>query len=884
MNEDNQTDADALLKAVKQQESTLKKAKLKIFFAMAAGSGKTYAMLQGAQVLKKNGIDVIVGLVNTHGRSETAALLNGLKVIPEKPVEYKGIVLTEFDIDEVLRLKPQVVLVDELAHTNVPGSRHPKRWQDVKELLENGIDVHTTLNVQHVESLKDIVEGIAGITIRETVPDSIIEEAASIELIDITTDELLQRLKEGKVYLGDKSEVAAKNFFQEDRLTALREIALRYAAEKVDHELQGMVTSVGRLGEWKPRERLLIAVSQSPYSQKLIRMTRRLASNLHSPWIAAYIDDGSTLSIEDNNLLTKNLALARDLGAEIIVTNDSDIADGIKRIAKQRGVTQIILGRPPRKRFLGLFDSESIVDRLSRECIDIDIHVIRQEMQLTRHHKKLIALPKEKSYSSYIIAIITVAILGGLNWFLLSMIGYKVIGVIFLVGILGLSLFLRKGPIFLATFLSGFIWDFFFVPPTGSLEIDSTEDAALLIVYLLTAISTGILVDRARQKKDILEKREKNAQALYDIIRNIANTRRNDTSFDKVKEKLGQIFAGTFDIVVKTYDGGLPIDKSGTLLSDEKEKNACIWVFEHGKEAGWSTDTLPLSQNLYIPMVGLQDTVGVLIFRPKLDKVLSLDDMNFLFTVTQQLAKFFERRLSDDKIKRMEENKQMESMHTMILNRILHVLQHPISVFETSIVNIKILLKPTSEPALITEINKIEKAKENLKIILTNVSEMANLSGGFVSLDISLHNIKEVVNICCKNVKDIAFDHILTIKVEDNLPLVPLDVSLIEVLLFNLMTNAIYYSPKKSTVLIEAKKWDKYVLISVADEGKGIPEDQIDAIFEKFYSIADEATRNIGLGLAIAKAVAELHHGRITAENRPIKGAIFSVFLPFNNE
>ena len=463
MTEESRPSPDELLKAIQRQESSSKKGRLKIFLGMAAGVGKTYSMLESAQAIHRQGVNVVIGIVNTHGRKETAALLEGLTIIPPKKFQYKGIVLEELDIDAILQLKPQLVLVDELAHTNAPGSRHFKRWQDVEEIIENGIDVFTTLNVQHIESLRDVIENIAGVKIGETVPDSVIESAASIELVDLSPERLLQRLKEGKVYIGDNSTLAAQNFFQEDRLTALREIVLRYAAEKVDHDLHGMISTIER--KWKPREKLLVAINHNPNSLKLIRTTRRLAAHLDAPWIALHVNTGIILSEADNNHLAKNLSLARDLGAEVITTDNPSIADGIQRIAHQKGVTQIMLGRQPERSFFNLFHGASLFYKLSRDCGDIDIHVIGEEPSKTKLRMKFARSPHKVDLYSYFITFLFVCLLTGINWVLLPYIGYKVIGVFFLMGILFLSLFFRKGPIFFASILYALIWGFLLYSP-----------------------------------------------------------------------------------------------------------------------------------------------------------------------------------------------------------------------------------------------------------------------------------------------------------------------------------------------------------------------------------------------------------------------------------
>ncbi len=398
MDPEDRPNPDELLQAIQQTESKTSKGKLKIFLGMAAGVGKTYAMLQAAQDLQSQGVNVVVGSIDTHGRKETAALLENLKIIPPQTIVYRGSTFEELNLTEILRTKPQLVLVDELAHSSVPGSSHAKRWQDVMEILDYGIDVYSTLNVQHIESLKEFVESITGILIREMVPDSVIESAAYIEIVDITPQELLVRLKQGKVYLGDKSTVAARNFFQTDRLTALREIIFRYAAEKIDHELHNMVSIASRSIGWKHREKLLVAIGHTLHSQKLIRTTRRLAFNLNSPWIALHVNDGSSLEKKDADILAKNLAMARDLGAEVVIVEDTNIANAIQNIARHHGVTQVVIGQISSHTPFDFLFKRTLVDDLAHYSNDFDIHIVRKSVdeQLQNTHYSLSSLLKNK--------------------------------------------------------------------------------------------------------------------------------------------------------------------------------------------------------------------------------------------------------------------------------------------------------------------------------------------------------------------------------------------------------------------------------------------------------------------------------------------------------
>lgn len=877
MNDDERPDPDKLLEAIKRQESDEYKGHLKIFLGMAAGVGKTYAMLEAAQKRKREGVNVVVGTVNTHGRKETAALLEGLTIIPEKWIKYKDTVFEELDIDEILRQKPSLVLVDELAHTNIPGSRHEKRWQDVIELLENGIDVYTTLNVQHIESLKDLIENIAGIQIRETVPDKIIETASSIELVDITPEELRQRLKEGKVYLGDKSLVAAENFFKEDRLTALREVVLRYAAEKVDHDLQGMM-SVERKSGWKPRERLLVAVSSSPFSQKLIRTTRRLAYNQGAPWIALHVNDGRVLSEAEKTVLTKNLALSRDLGAEIITTNDPNISQAIERVARQKGVTQIILGRPPKRYFWNIFPRRTLLDQLAIDCNDIDIHVIRQIPSIKNNREFILSFTDQAS--SYPIIFISVFGVIVLNFLLEPFLGYRIVGFLFLISILILAQFFRKGPIFFATIIYALVWDYFFVPPKGSFEISSGEDLAFLFLYFLTAIFTGIWIDRAKQNKEMLVKREEATQALYDITKEIASSSLSTEVFKNISQKLGFLLGGECNIVLQKLDNGLSFANVPTLDNNEKEKAAAQWVFDNGKEAGWSTTTLSGAKHLFIPLKGYQEIVGVLTYEPIGNKELSLEEKSFLYSVSQQIANHIERLFLQERQRQYEYYNQIEKIYQSILNLLSKQFDKPVKIIQEAVKDLKEENIVKEGKLGLRTVHRIENYSEGLNRILENISTMAKLSAGLAPIQMKKNSIKEVVNACCEDVKELLKTRRLIVNIPDDLPPIYFDFSQIEILICNLILNAIENSPPGSIIELIAKLSENYLILSVLDEGKGIPENLTETIFEKFFKLPDDTSSGIGLGLSIAKTIAENHGGLLKAENRPIRGAKFSLLLP----
>lgn len=619
--EEEKLNPDELLKAIQQQESNL--GKLKIFFGMAAGVGKTYAMLQDGQEKLKEGINVVIGTINTHGREETEALIKGIPLIPEKWIKYKDTVFEEMDLEKILETKPDLVLVDELAHTNVPGSKHPKRWQDVIEILEAGIDVYTTVNVQHIESRKDLVESLTGIQVRETVPDSILEKATNIEVIDIPPPELLDRLHEGKVYLGDQSVLAAQNFFKEENLMALREIALRFTAEKVDHDLHGILKGKG----WKTRERLLVAISPSPSSEQLIRAARRLAFELDAPWYAVHINTGKPLTGQEQARLNRYYNLARDLGATVIISEDRDIAEALQRIARQHDITRIIIGRPPKKKFAlwNIFQG-SFIDKLENDNKHIDIIILRQEKLTNIYERSLAFLEASAPWSDYGLVFIFIMCLTAIGFLINPFIGYKAVGFVFLLGILVLSFLVGRGPIFVAALLSAISWDFLFIPPLFSPTISDFEDIILVFTYFIIAAVIGMMASRLHEQDQLLRKREEKAEKLYDIEREILNSTTLVELRKNVCSRLENIFPGKFDILTENSEISI------------KEKPAVDWVLRNGKVGGWATDTLPSVEGLYFPIKLRNQILGVLAYFSKNKVPLTIEEMNFIETVTQQLA------------------------------------------------------------------------------------------------------------------------------------------------------------------------------------------------------------------------------------------------------
>lgn len=882
MDEDRRPDPEDLLKAIRLEEIKKKRGRLKIFLGMAAGAGKTYSMLEEAHRLNVSEVYIVSGTIDTHGREETEKLLDGLHHVPEKWVKYKETIFEELDIDKVLSMKPQLVLVDELAHSNIPGSRHVKRWQDVEELLNNGIDVYTTLNVQHIESLKDVVEKITGITIRETVPDAIIDAANYVQIIDITPKELLERLHQGKIYFGEQSIRAAENFFQEDKLTALRELLFRYSADKVDRDLRELQVAQGK-ESWKIREKLLVAISPRNHAQKLIRIAKRLANNLYVPWIALYVETGKLKTASEEKMLAKNLTLARELNAEVITISDTNIPETISRVANQKDITQVIIGNTPDSFLFQWFPRITILNRLVTNCVDTDIHIIRRTDKEPTDTSFQIQFPSLSRLLSYFVAACTViALTVGLSHILPNT-DYQVIGLIYLMAILGMSLFFRRGPLFFAALLSTLLWNYYFIPSIGSFSVLNEEDVALLALFFIGAILTGGLAEQVRNNKTMLLKREETTQALYEIARVITTSPSTKQILQSIKQKLKSLFPGHCDILLKTPEGTLDIGTSPDIQSDKQEEAAAMWVFENATEAGWSTLTLPSQRHYFLPIKGYHETVGVLAYRPIDKKSLSTEEKNFLYTVAQLLGTYLERTFTEERKHRLQYVDQTEKFYQLILNMISNQFQTPLNITRIALSELKNDKTFRDYAPGMKALYRIEYAMGQLVHVIENISLMAKITAGIAPLNKEKHAIKSLIDACIENVAQFIGSHKIQVNIQSHLPEIDFDFSLIESLISNLIFNALENSPPLSTVEINAKQVENSLLLSIADEGKGIPPEALGAIFEKFYRVPGTESNGLGLGLSIAKNIAEVHGGNLKAENRPQGGAKFTLFLPIKS-
>ena len=593
MSEHERPNPDVLLAALQKEDAKSKRGKLKVFFGMAPGVGKTYAMLEAARRELVAGRDVVMGYVETHGRKETDALADGLAVIPRRATEYRGVNLTEMDLDAVLARHPQLALVDEFAHTNAPSSRHPKRYQDVLELLEAGIDVFTTLNVQHVESRAEAVRQITGVSIRETLPDSILD-GAEFELVDLPPEELRVRLAAGKVYVPEAARAAQEHFFRAGNLSALRELALRFAAEHVGQDVLAYRHAQGIADSWKSGQRLLVAVSASPTSASLVRWTRRLAGELQSPWVAVYVELPQPLNAEEQTRLTRHLALARELGAQVITTTDTDVAQGLLRVAREQNATQLVVGKPVGWRTLDLLRGGSLLNRLIRESGHIDVHAIRAEGEAS-----LLRPPARPHFDAgaaqrYGLALGVVAGVTALNALLQRWLGNQPVALVYLFSVVVLAMIVGRGPTLAAATLTALLWDFLFTEPRYSFRIVNAGDAMMFATYFVIAIAIGHLAARLRAQQEAERRREQRATALYLLTRELAQATDFADLLAIVIREVGKAIHA--DVALSLPDEN-PKDVLTPYFAStwnllEKEQSVADWAFRRQQPAGSGTDTL----------------------------------------------------------------------------------------------------------------------------------------------------------------------------------------------------------------------------------------------------------------------------------------------------
>ncbi|WP_413561414.1 ATP-binding protein [Bdellovibrio sp. HCB209] len=884
MNDDYRPDPDRILDGIKKAEEAAYRGHLRIFFGMCPGVGKTYAMLEAAQEQHRQGVNIVVGVVETHGRKETESLLLGLELIPRKKISYKDSTLEEMDIDAILKRKPEIVLVDELAHSNAPTSRHQKRYQDVLELLDAGIHVYTTVNVQHIESRADLVQQITGVRIFERVPDSVIDQAQQIELVDISAQNLRKRLKEGKVYQGDRAAKAGENFFKETHLLALRELALRYTAEKVDQDLQDQMVVQRVSGPWNTQERLLVAVGHSPYSARLIRATRRMAYGLEAPWIALYVDTGEQLNPEDQAMLNKNLALARELGAEVVAVRESNIVEAIHRTSHERNVTQIILGRPVGRWWDFVFRRGSLLDQLVRRSSLVDIHVIRQEEQKVTKKFRLAPPVLYAPGASYWNAFWFVGGVTFISEFINPYIGYRAVGFVFLLAILLMGFLSTLGPILFAAILSVLVWNFLFIPPKFTFNISAPEDVMMCFAYLFVALMGGLLTTKVRRRDRDLLQRDQYNRALLEMVQDMSTAVTKTEVAFSAEQKLETLLNGKIKILFSDMDGKLERRTYNAAKLDEKDLALALWSFENRKKAGWKTDTLTESRCLSLPLRGKNSLEGVMLFYPRVQNPLSLDQESLIETVALQLGASLERLKLQDTLQDVKVLEASEKLHQALLNSVSHELRTPLTAIMGSASALQDQKLSAEQPVRQDLIDSVIDSSRRLDQVVENLLDMSRLNSGVLTPKKVWVDLVDFCDVLVQKMKPIVRQHDLVFNSAETECLLQIDEKFFEHALSNLILNAAKYSAAHSSVQVSLSREERVVFLIVRDEGDGIPANQLEKIFEAFHRIPGSAPGGVGLGLAIVRSFIEAHNGKVYARNRgDRKGAEFVIELPYEN-
>jgi len=884
MNDPKRPSPEEFLARARAEEERLTRAKLKIFFGACAGVGKTYAMLSEAHERKRAGTDVVVGLAETHGRRETEALLAGLEVIPRRPIEYRGTRVPEVDIDAALARKPQLLLLDELAHTNAPGARHRKRWQDVEELLAAGIDVYTTLNVQHVESLVDVVGDITGVRIRESVPDTFLDRADEIEMIDLPPDDLLQRLSEGKVYVPDQAEWARENFFRKGNLIALRELALRQTAQRVDAQMETYRRSQGIAEPWAVRERILVCIGDPAKAVRLIRAARRLAGALRADWIVAHVETPGQLleSRSDRDYIVGVLDFAFELGAETQVLTGLRVKDEILAYARTRNVSRIVIGqsrRPPWLEILG----RSLALELSHEA-EADVWVVRGEEEEEERPEPRAKPPDRIAWRGYPGTVLVMGLCTLLAATMYRHFGLSNLAMVYLVGVVVAAIAFGRGPAIVASILGVLSFDFLFVPPRYTFHVDDSQYLVTFAVMLLVAVVIGTLTARLRDQLGVARQEQGRTAALYSLSHELAARISLRDVLSSAVDRISDILESSVAILLPDENGrvSVAVGDAGLFGGGEHERTVAQWAHENGKRAGLGTTSLPGARGLHIPLSGSDRTLGVLAIHPADPRKLrEPDGARTVEALASQTALALERCNLADAAEHARTEVETERARNALLSSVSHDLRTPLAAITGAATS---LLEGSSS---MDEGTKREMAKTvaeeagRLNRLIGDLLEMTRLESGALRVRKEWHSIEEVIGAALGRLDADLADRPVKVDVPPDLPLVPLDDVLFEQVVRNLIENANKYSPPGLLIEIHAKVEGERLRLTVADRGSGLKPGEEQRAFEKFYRGAAFSDRaGVGLGLAICRGIVEAHGGTITAANRSGGGAEFTVILP----
>jgi len=879
---------EALLEAAKREESRV--GKLRIFVGAAPGVGKTYAMLETARARERDGYDIVVGVVETHGRKETEALLEGLETVPRKRIDYKGRLLDEMDLDAIIARRPQIALVDELAHTNAPGSRHPKRYLDVEEILNSGIDVYTTVNIQHIESLNDVVAQITRVRVRETVPDEIFDRAEAVELVDLTPSDLIQRLKEGKVYIPQQAERALEHFFSPANLTALRELALRRTAERVDEQLLAEMQAKAIPGPWAAGERFLVCISEDPRAAGLVRATKRLADRLHAPWTAIYIETGRSaqLSDEERDRIADTLRLAMNLGGETVTIPGGArrVADDVIAYARANNITQIVIGKSNRSRWFEILHG-SVVHDLVRRAGSISVHVISgEELEGNRISKKTVrTAPQALDPWPYILSVVAVAVSLGIAETVEPFFGLENVVLVFMTGIVAIAARFGLWPSILASVVASLCYNFFFLPPIYTFTIADPNNALAFFFFIVMAIIVSNVAARVREQAVTAMARARTTEALYAFSRKLAGVATLDDVLWATAYQIAMMLKVRVVLLLPEGEtiavaAGYPPED----VLDQADLAAAKWAWMNNRAAGRGSDTLPGAKRLFLPMRTGRGPVGVLgIDSDKAGPLLTPDERRLLDALSDQSALAIERVHLVEDMDRVKRTVETEHLRSALLTSISHDLKTPLAAILGSAGALRSMSGQLTDAQKEELVSTIVDESERLNRFIANLLDMTKLESGAIAPNSSLHSIGEVIGGALRRAEKILSRHKVALDIYRDLPLVKIDEVLFEQAIFNLLDNAAKYSARGSTIQINGRRDGDSVVLDIVDEGVGIPASDVERIFDKFYRVqkGDQVRPGTGLGLAIARGFIGAMQGTITASNRTDRsGAVLTIRLP----
>jgi two-component system sensor histidine kinase KdpD len=880
--DENRPSPEAMLRLARAEEQLTGRGRLRIFLGYAAGVGKTYTMLEAARQRKREGRDVVAAYVESHGRAETDALLEGLEIIPRACIRYHGVLLWEPDIDAVLTRRPNIALLDELAHTNAPGSRHEKRWQDVEELLAAGIDVYTTVNVQHFDSLKDIVTQITGVAVRETVPDSLLDQAAEIRLVDIPPDELLQRLREGKVYIPEQAAWAAEKFFRPGNLIALRELSLRRTAARVDEQMRAYMEARAIPGPWPAAERLLVCVSGSPFSERLIRMTRHLADEMKAGWHTVYIEtpDVGRHARENRERVWRDLRLAESLGAQTATVSSASVAEAVIRYAVSHNITKIVVGKPVGSRWREFFFPPA-VDRIIRLSGPIDVHVVSVTPAFPDADLTGAGLKTPVPVSGYLASLALVAAAALVSLLTRSFIEPVNMVMIYLLIVVVAALRLGRRQAILTAFLGVIAFDFFCVPPHLTLAVADTQYIITFVALLAVGVIISSLVSKARERAEAVRDREEQTNSLYHLSRDLASTADIETMLEAVLKNLGESLNAKAAVILPEGDHMRVAAAGRGMHPGDKEMAVADWVFRNGKEAGRGTGTLGSAHFLHLPLQASGNQLGVLGIKLGSESdYRSRQIRRLLDSFASQTAMALERIQLSRQAEQSQILQARENLERALLNSISHDLRTPLATITGALDTLRERVHTLADKARLELLDIAREEAERLNRFVGNLLDMTKLESGAVKVRKEMCDVEDLAGCALAAMERRLGDRRVDLRFPPMLPPVRLDMSLMTQVLVNLLDNALKYTPAESPIEISARAEGESLIIEVADHGPGIPERDLKRVFDKFYRLpVPEGASGTGLGLSICKGIVEAHGGVIRAENRDGGGLRIVVML-----